>query len=37
MTLRQVHEIGEAVLKLEGALFPCNKTYKTAIGHLAAA
>ena len=37
MSLRQVHEIEEAVLKLEGTFFPSNQTYKTAICHLAAA
>ena len=37
MTLWQVHEIGEAVLKLEGALFPSDKSYKAAVCHLATA
>ncbi len=37
MTLRQVHEIGEAVLKLEGPLFPCDQSYEAAVCHLAAA
>ena len=37
MTLRQVHEIGEAVLKLEGTFLPCNQSYEAAICHLAAA
>lgn len=37
MTLWQVHEIGEAVLKLERAFLTSDKSYKAAVCHLATA
>ena len=37
MSLRQVHEIEEAVLKLKRTFFPSNQTYEANLCHLAAA